>query len=139
MRKNVYLCSAIVIMLLMVSQISHAQSSNPNYITTETFLDSLGTKKVTSVQYYDGLGRPNVLATNGLSPNRKYVYTMTEYDSLGHETRTWLPAVGATYLNFISVGTMSTQSQSTYGGDAYAFSETTYDALGRPYVCFHSR
>lgn len=132
MKKNVYLCSAIVILLLMVSQILYAQSSGENYITTETFLDSLGTKKVTSVQYYDGLGRPNVLATNGLSPNGKYVYTMTEYDSLGREAKTWLPAVGTTSPNFISTSTMSINSQNTYGGDAYAFSETTYDAIGRP-------
>ena len=132
MKKIVYLCSAIVIMLLMVSQISHAQSSNPNYITTETFLDSLGTKKVTSVQYYDGLGRPNVLATNGLSPNRKYVYTMTEYDNMGREAKTWLPAVGTTSPVFISTSTMSTKSQNTYEGDAYAYSEVTYDTLGRP-------
>jgi RHS repeat-associated protein len=57
---------------------------------------------------------------------------MTEYDNMGREAKTWLPAVGTTSPVFISTSTMSTKSQSTYGGDAYAFSETTYDALGRP-------
>ena len=132
MKKNVYLCSAIVIMLLMVSHITHAQTSGRNYIMTETMLDSLGTKIVKSVQYFDGFGRPNVLATGGLSPNGNYVYSKTEYDSLGREAKTWLPAVGTTSPNIITDSSMSTLSQSTYNGDAYAFSETTYDTLGRP-------
>ncbi|MCR5316469.1 MAG: RHS repeat-associated core domain-containing protein [Bacteroidaceae bacterium] len=99
---------------------------------TLTRLDASGSNLVQSVQYYDGLGRESVLAQGGVNTSGKYVYTMTEYDLLGREAKTWLPAVGTTSPNIITANTISTNSQNTYEGDAYAFSEITYDALGRP-------
>ena len=132
MNKKHYICSTILFTLLMIPSIAQGQTSNHNYISSKVLLNSTGTKMVKSVQYYDGFGRPDVLATGGISPSGKYVYSLTEYDSLGHESRSWLPAVGTDAPYFIEAGNMATQSQQTYGGDQYAFSQTTYDALGRP-------
>ena len=86
----------------------NAQTSNQNYMITLTRLDASGSNLVQSVQYYDGLGRESVLAQGGVNTSGKYVYTMTEYDLLGREAKTWLPAVGTTSPNIITANTIST-------------------------------
>ena len=123
-----------MVMLISVlgQPLLHGQTSNQNYMITRTSLDASGSNEVQSVQYYDGLGRESVLAQGGMNTSGKYVYGITEYDLQGREAKTWLPAVGTTSPNIITDSSMSTLSQSTYNGDTYAFSETTYDALGRP-------
>ncbi|MBQ0103981.1 MAG: hypothetical protein KBS99_07410, partial [Prevotellaceae bacterium] len=132
MKNKYYLCSIIAVTMLSMPQTSYAQSPGENYIVTETMLNETGTRSVKSVQYYDGLGRPSVLAAGGANTSGKYLYTMTEYDNMGRESKTWLPAVGTTSPSIITASTMSSKSDATYQSDGYAFSETTYDALGRP-------
>ena len=129
MKINIYLCGEILFSLLMPSEI-HAQTLDHNYIVTETVLDSNETKKVKSVQYYDGLGRPVVLLVGGMNTNGKYLCSMTEYDSLGHEARLWQPAAGTTSLSFVSKSSMTSYSQASFN-DQHAFNEVEYDALGR--------
>ena len=127
-----YLCIIIIMLQLMSANSLHSQTLSHNYIKSETKLDSLEQHSTKTMQYYDGLGRSDVLAQRGLDPNGKYTYTLTQYDSLGRESRTWLPSVGTTSPEIKTASQMASMSQTTYSGDSHAFSETTYDALGRP-------
>ena len=126
MKNKYYLCSILLPILMNMPQTTSAQTAGQNYIVTETMLDANGTNKVKSVQYYDGLGRPNVLASNGVNTSGKYLYTMTEYDNMGRESKAWLPAVGTPSPDFIDAQGMSTKSTATYQSDGYAFSELEY-------------
>ncbi|MBO6077651.1 MAG: hypothetical protein J6P66_02730 [Bacteroidaceae bacterium] len=49
---------------MMISPQARCQDASFNYIATERMLDSQGTG-AKSVQYYDGYGRPDLLATGG--------------------------------------------------------------------------
>ena len=84
-----------------------SQSAGTNYRLTETMLDSLGSHKITTVDYYDGLGRPVLTTTDGLTTTGHAPYFLTPSQFRQH-------------------------SSSTYSGDAYAYRETEYDAIGRP-------
>ena len=98
---------------------------------TETMLDASGKRSIKTVQYYDGLGRPSVLAAGGVNTSGKYVYSMTEYDMMGRESRKWLPSVGGTIPDIISSDDIAGLSDNTYK-DKHAYGITTYDALDRP-------
>ena len=108
-----------------------AQTQNENYIMTETMLDASGKRSIKTVQYYDGLGRPSVLAAGGVNTSGKYVYSMTEYDMMGRESRKWLPSVGGASPDIISADDIAGLSNTTYR-DGCAYSVTSYDALDRP-------
>ena len=58
MRNNIF--SA----LLFVAAQLNAQTTGQNYVKSETMLDSLGQRRQTTVQYYDGLGGPTQRVTN---------------------------------------------------------------------------
>lgn len=45
-----------------------------NYIKKKTYLNESGTEKITDIQYFDGLGRPTLTASNGVGTSGKYVY-----------------------------------------------------------------
>ena len=109
----------------------YSQSSGYNYIVTTKKLDASGTREVKSVQYYDGLGRPTVLAAGGVNTSGKYVYIMNEYDQYGVESKQWQPAVGTTSPNIIDVTKMTSMSKATYDGDTCGYSKMKYDVLGR--------
>ena len=65
MNKAHYIHNTILFVLLIRSSISYGQSIGLNYIMSEVLIDSIGSKSVKTVQYYDGFGRPDVLVTNG--------------------------------------------------------------------------
>jgi len=108
-------------------QYAHAYNGNTNstnYVQTKDMLSST-TGKITC-QYYDGLGRPVETAKD---VNGKYVYTQQTYDAKGRVSEDWLSAPGSNTLNKLnSIASIS----SSFYGDNYAYSATTYDALDRP-------
>ena len=91
-----HIIATVLTALPAVPTVLLAQSGGRNYIVSETMLNASGSQSIRSVQYYDAYGRPRILASGGASPSGKYLYTMAEYDSLGRESRTWLPATGTT-------------------------------------------
>ena len=128
MKKN-YFC--IINILLLISGVRPvmmiAQShSDQNYFMIETMIDSLG-GNTKDIQYYDGLGRPDVHASNGINTEGLYVYDMTEYDYMGREQKSWLPSVGNTNVGRLSKSQFSIMSSGTYS-DSYAYSYSEYDA-----------
>ena len=121
MRNNIF--SA----LLFIAAQAAAQTSSQNYVKSETMLDSLGQRRQTTVQYYDGLGRPTQSVTNALGGNGTYMATLKELDALDRETRSWLPQAvpSADYVSpndFINSASAS---------GTYPYAENTYDALDR--------
>ena len=74
--------SAAVCLLCLQQTATFSQSAGTNYRLTETMLYSLGSHKVTTVDYYDGLGRPVLSTTDGLTTTGYFTSLMTEYDSL---------------------------------------------------------
>lgn len=124
MRKLILIHVASIVCLML-----SAQSADQNYIKTETMTDSAGIGKVTFVQYYDGLGRPTLNATNGLNLFGKYVYSQQTYDQQGRESEQWLPSVGSTSPDFVDRNTFEAMSQATYD-DSYAYTTILYNCLG---------
>ncbi len=136
--KNHSFCMSMLLVstmfALMVCSNAHSQDASHNYIVTEHILNSSGTG-VKNVQYYDSFGRPTLEASGGVNTTGNYVYTMTDYDGLGNVSHLWLPSVGSTSPNYIDSQSFVSLSNGTYGS-ADAFSDFTYDALGR--VTFRS-
>lgn len=58
---------AVMIMSAMLPIAAMAQNNSYNYIASETMLNDEGTRKAVSVQYFDGLGRPELTVSNALS------------------------------------------------------------------------
>lgn len=100
-----------------------------NYVKTETCLDENETRVISEYCYYDGLGRISVSASNGISPEGKYVYTMQTYDSNGREYERWLPSVGTTEISSPSYSDFQVLSDNTYNQDGYAYSANLYNVL----------
>ncbi len=105
-------------------------SSASNYIDTQTLLTADGAKAITSRRYADGLGRPTVLASDGVGEGGSAVYTMQEYDCKGRQVRSWLPVVGDVIMD-ASVNDMMSLAQAAYS-DNHAYSSTSYNADDRP-------
>lgn len=102
-----------------------SQSANANYVLTETLLDEDGINKVSSVQYYDGLGWPIQEVRNGVNSTQGAAKsTSTVYDECRRVRRQWLP-IAVSSLDY-DAGVTSSSS------DPLAYSGTTYDALDRP-------
>ena len=68
----------------------------------ETYLNESGTEKITDIQYFDGLGRPTLTASNGVGTSGKYVYKLLTYDNIGRDSREYLPVVGSTTASELS-------------------------------------
>lgn len=83
--------------ILLATHLLHAQSQDQNYITSQTFKDSICSQ--TNIQYYDGLGRSSELLQLHASPEGKHIAIFNEYDGLGREVRKWLPYPVIPYNN----------------------------------------
>lgn len=117
--------------MLLSGQLLHAQPADKTYIKTTSYLDAEGTRTATSVQYYDGLGRKSVAASNGLAGNGAFSYTMMTYDQKGRNDHSWYPVAGSASLTMPSVDDFASMSHDTYLDD-FAFTSSSFDALDRP-------
>ena len=108
-----------------------AQSPDRNYIKTTTYLDTAGTSSLTTVQYYDGLGRPIQTVQQNVGPvnNNQDLISLQEYDRFGRDSITWLPVPIAgnngAYKDPASLKTIA-QSSSVYN-DTKPYSEPVYE------------
>lgn len=117
----------IIALFALLSSSVHAQDTSQNYVMTETMLDANGTKSVSAVQYYDGLGYPTV-AVSTVGTSGQTAATLTTYDALGREARKYVPVPG----NNLEILTADDfKNKSIYYQDASGFTENHYDALGR--------
>ena len=103
-----------------------AQSSTENYVKTTTMLDANNNNKMTSVQYYNGLGYPTVsVSTTG--DGGQTTYSLVTYDGLGRESRKYVPVSKDNSILYKAPGTISLAYT-----DNTPYSQTSYDALDRP-------
>ena len=95
-------------------------------ITDNGISVSNGIRTRTTIQYYDGLGRPVESINVGTSPNKNDLVQVTDYSGLHLATKSWLPVPAQTEGQFIEVSDIRTQTQSYYS-DNRPFTETLYE------------
>ncbi len=99
-----------------------------NYILKKTKISE--SRKILDYQFFDGLGRGTVEATNGMSNNSEYVYSIREYLGENLTDRNWLPIVDNTSIMSPNLNNLIQKSSVQYADDN-AFENYEYDALGR--------
>ena len=88
--KRIYLLlSLLLCQLLCMSQVSTSQ----NYISARTYTSADRSGCREQVIYYDGLGRPSQTVDRSITPDKKDIVSLQEYDDQGRKLRTWLRQV----------------------------------------------
>ena len=123
MKRNYYQTVIVCLYALVPSCCTIAQTTSENFVKSETFINGNG-GKVTTVQYYDGMGRPTLNATNSLGNGGKYVYTRQQYDYCGRVSEQSIAAYGSTSPEY------STSLNWIYN-DTHRSTTFTYDVLDR--------
>ena len=117
--------------ILLLAFVLSLRVTGQNYVATTTYLNTDTTSKVTEIQYYDGLGRPHLLTSNGIGTNGNYVYTLKSYDQNDRLSHEWLPGIGSQVGGYQSDGNCQGLAVSTHQ-DTYPYTITVHDALDRP-------
>ena len=113
----------------MLSQYVAAQESN--YVMEYTFLNSSSNQRITDINYYDGLGRKTLSASNGIGTSGKYVYNQTGYDLKGRISTESLSIPGGMTVSELSTADIHALGYSYYS-DHVHYETNGYDALDRP-------
>jgi len=87
---------------------------------------SNGVRALTSMRYYDGLGRPVESINVEASPNKNDLVQVFQYTGLHNLTQQWLPVPMHTDGQYIGVSDVKTKTQSYYS-DIRCFGETLYE------------
>jgi len=126
MKKRIFILLNILWIVVLGTA---AQSPDRNYIKTTTFLNDSATRSLTTVQYYDGLGRPVQTVHQNVGPNNdgQDLITVQEYDNFGRQSKAWLPVYRTTNTGTYYTGDIATDTKTQYGNDAYAYSEPVYE------------
>ena len=78
--KRIYLLlSLLLCQLLCMSQVSTSQ----NYISARTYTSADRSGCREQVIYYDGLGRPSQTVDRSITPDKKDIVSLQEYDDQG--------------------------------------------------------
>lgn len=80
-----------------------------------------------TVQYFDGLGRPIQTVQRGITPTKKDLATLTEYDGAGREWKQWLP-ITSTGNGAIVPTTNFTSISSLYSNEGKPYTETIIES-----------
>ena len=126
MSKSIY----VLFFLCALSAKADAQSLSQNYVLGKQMLDAEGTRAITSVTYYDGLGYPVETATNGFGGSGKYAYTLLEYDLPGRTKREWLAGAIGSDCSFVPSSELSS-SLTAYHKDQNPYTVKENDVLDR--------
>ena len=134
---------------LVGSSLSH---SGVNYILAVSPLDpttrvsvsdngisvSNGVRTQTTIQYYDGLGRPVETTVIGAAPDHRDLVAVTDYNGLHFAVKQWLPISTNTEGEYIDVSDLKTLAQ-TYYSDNRPFAETLYEYSALERVVGHKQ
>ena len=111
-----------LLLLAMCSLSATAQVPSENYVQTTERIST--TQSLSTIQYYDGLGRPTVKVAQGVTPQKENLVTLQEYDGLGRDNKTWLPVTSSSV--YLDASDVASQSQRQYG-DSRGYKATVYD------------
>lgn len=123
----------ILIALLCAPILIVAQTNTQNWSKKTTYREANSGRPLSTVTYYDGLGRPIQQNVNKQSGNGKDLITHIEYD-LGRQLKEYLPYPATTNDMSFQMGAQSaTLNYPQYSGQ-YPFSEKVLEAspLARP-------
>ena len=99
-------------------------------VRTKIFLDDHGGNAITTVTYSDGLGRPCINVTTGLSAGEYTAFTLSEEDAVGLHRKEWQTAViDGNKPYWLSPDDIKRLSKGT-NGDMHSYTETECDMLG---------
>ena len=121
---------SMLLLLCALTISSKAQSPTQNYVMSKDVLDVGGIHAITTVTYYDGLGYPVEMASNGLGGTGKFAYNLLEHDALGREKQSWLPGTAQSGCSFVSPSELSS-SLIAFHNDQNPYSLNRYDVLDR--------
>lgn len=125
----IYYLSCLAFAMLLPTIRVQAQEGT-NYILKETNLSSNGAQKIQGYQFFDDLGRKTLEATNGISNNGDFTYSLQEIQGEQLVTKKWLPVIGVSSIGPLNVLGVSALSSIQYEDDD-AYDSFEYDALGR--------
>jgi len=110
-------------------------STDQNSIRTRTYTNNTGSAYIEHIQYFDGLGRPIQTVQVGITPSKKNLVTIQQYDGFDRASRLWQPAVmdnnnAGTYT---ASATVIEKAKQTYDNDLkpYSFPAYEYSPLNR--------
>ena len=99
-----------------------------NYIATRTYTSPDSATYLDVIQYYDGLGRPSQTVQRGVTPSRKDLISLRQYDGFGRESKAWLPLpLSGNNGMYVEGAGLPGAVTSFYGGDTHPFSEPVYE------------
>lgn len=108
----------LIISLLSIVSLVHAQSDDKNYIHTTAYQVPVKTEaqinalnnddKIETITYYDGLGRPEQTIAKQAGGNKENLVTPITYDAVGRQPLEYLPytASGTPNLDFTETNTL---------------------------------
>ena len=108
---------------------SHSYITSIVPVMAQTTPDSLRYpgKAIHSINYYDGLGRPEQTVQYGASPDGKKDWvSRTAYDGLGREHQQWLPSSVSRSFGYTSTNSLEDISATQYN-DRYAYNRMVYE------------
>lgn len=115
----------MILALLLVPWTAKAQNKNANYVVTRQVIGTKDT--LTSIEYFDGLGRSSEVVKKGYSgAGDKDLVSLTEYDGMGYEQRAWNPTPFPHTGNVIDADIFKATAKSAYADQA-PFAEYEYD------------
>ena len=122
--KRIYLLlSLLLCQLLCMSQVSTSQ----NYISTRTYTSADRSGCREQVIYYDGLGRPSQTVDCSITPDKKDIVSLQEYDDQGRKLRTWLPAKSTGNGSYMNISSLKSGASSLASGDSRSLSSEQTD------------
>ncbi|MDR0231837.1 MAG: DUF6443 domain-containing protein [Dysgonamonadaceae bacterium] len=84
--------------------------------------------EMVSIQYFDGLGRPVETVQQKITPNKKDLVVLQDYDEFGRETYSWLPTpTNNTNGVFVTGSSVATLAKAAYNNDENPYSKPAYE------------
>ena len=109
------------------------QMAGQNYTITSVPLvakttSTLGARdELTTIQYFDGLGRPVETVQRAITPTSKDLVALTEYDAIGNEHRQWLPIAGIGNGAYLDPTAFTSNTTTLYGTDARPYATMNHE------------
>jgi len=112
----------LVFGILLVGGVFYGQTvptQTENYVFSTVYLNDSQSKKVETIQYFDGLGRPKQILNVKASADNNDVVTKIEYDAQGRQDKDFLPMPQSGTTNGKIYSPATTPYSETVGSPLY--------------------